>query len=103
MDKTYLTAGILILVGIIIMAISMSMILAVSPDYWNDAAYGTTDDWVKTGKQLDLYYTIGNLGMIVAFFGIAVIAFGLATAEPKPQQYRPVETVIPPQQYPPRP
>jgi len=104
MNKTYLTAGVLIMVGVVIMAMAVAMILAISPNYWNDVAYGTVEDYIKDGKQADLYNALFDLGLLVVFVGIAIIAFGLATAEPKPQQYRPVETVIPPLQYsPPQP
>ena len=103
MDKTYLTAGIVIMIGIVIMAMAIAMILAVSPNYWNDVAWGTTEDVVKDGKQADLYGALFDVGLMVVFIGIAIMAFGLATARPELTQYRPVETMIPPQQYPPRP
>jgi len=102
-NKTHLSAGIVIIVGVVIMALAVAMILAISPNYWNDVQYGTTADWVKDGKQADLYGAILDVGLLVVFVGIAIMAFGLATAEPKPAQYRPVETMIPPQQYQPRP
>lgn len=99
MDRTHLTAGIVIMIGVVIMAMASAMILAISPHYWNDVGYGTVDDFVKDGKQADLYSTLLDVGLMVVFIGIAIMAFGLASAEPKPQQPRQVETMIPPQQY----
>lgn len=101
-DRTYLTAGIVIMIGIVLMAMAVAMILAISPNYWNDVAYGTVEDYIKDGKQADLYGALFDVGLMVVFIGIAIIAFGLATARPEPIQYRPVETMIPPQQYPPQ-
>lgn len=103
MNKTYLTAGIVIVIGVIIMAISVAMMLAISPDYWHDIAYGSAEDYIEDGKLADVFNAIFDVGLLVVFMGIAIVAFGLATAEPKPQQYRPVETMIPSMQYPPPP
>jgi hypothetical protein len=100
MDRTYLSAGIVILVGVVVMAIAVAMILAISPNYWNDIQYGTEADWVKDGKQLDMFGAILDAGLLTVFVGIAIMAFGLASSFSPPQQYRPVETMIPPQQYP---
>jgi len=103
MNRTFLSAGIVIIIGVVIMAMAVAMMLAISPNYWNDLQYGTESDWVSDGKQADLFSAIMDVGLLVVFVGVAIMAFGLATAEPKPAQYRPVETIIPPQQYQPRP
>jgi LPS O-antigen subunit length determinant protein (WzzB/FepE family) len=102
MDRTYLSAGIVILVGVVVMAIAVAMLLAISPNYWNDIEYGTTADWVKDGKQADMFSAILDVGLLVVFVGIAIMAFGLASSFSPPPQYRPVETMIPPQQYQPQ-
>jgi hypothetical protein len=99
MNKTYMTAGIVMLVGIVIMAITVAMLIAISPNYWNDVAYGTMDEYIQDGKQADLINAFFDVGLLVFFIGIAIMAFGLATAEPKPSSFRQVETVMPLQQY----
>jgi hypothetical protein len=99
LDKTHLTAGVMIVVGVVVMAMADAMILATSPKYWNDVGYGTVDDFVKDGKQLDMFSAIFDAGLLVVFVGIAIMAFGLASAVPKPQQPRQVETIIPPARY----
>lgn len=103
MNKVLLTSGIVVLIGVAIMAIGYAMYAGASSSYWDAAAYGTIDEWVSEGKKSDMYWMVANVGLMVAGIGVAILAFGLAAAEPKPGSFRPVETQIPLAQYPSQP
>jgi uncharacterized membrane protein len=102
MNKIYLSAGIVILIGVVIMAIAVAMLLAISATFWNDLAYGTVEDYIADGKQADLYSVFYDIGLLIVFVGIAIMAFGFASTHSQTPQYRQVETMIPPTQYPPQ-
>jgi hypothetical protein len=102
LNKILMTAGVIVLIGIVVMAMGEAMYLATSSDYWNKAAYGTTDEWVTAGKQTDLFGFVFDLGMMIAGVGVAILAFGLALIEGRPQQFRQVETQVQLQQFPPK-
>jgi hypothetical protein len=74
MDKMYMSAGIVMLVGTVVMAIKLAMMLIGSshnPGTYND----------EMGED------IFTMGLIVFCIGAAIMAFGLANAEPKlPEQ-----------------
>ena len=102
-NKTYLLAGAVIMVGVVMMALATAMLLAMSPDYWDAVGYGTREEVIQKGTEADQYGALFHVGLIVVFIGIAVMAFGLASARSETMRYRPPETVIPPVQYQPGP
>ena len=103
MNKTLLSAGIVVIVGVVIMAIGQAMYVGASNSYWDAAAYGTVEEWLDEGKRSDLYMMVSDVGLMIVGVGVAILAFGLAATEPKPATFRPVETQIPLTQYPPQP
>lgn len=102
MNKILMTAGVIVLVGIVVMAMGEAMYLATSSDFWDKAAYGTAEEYVAAGKQTDLFGFAFDLGMMIAGVGVAILAFGLALIEGRPPQFRQVETQVPMQQFPPK-
>jgi len=91
------------LIGVVLMALATAMMLATSAKFWNDAGgFGSAADYVKDGKQSDVIAAVFDAGFIVSFIGSAIIAFGLASTHAQAPQYRQVETMIPPMQYPPQ-
>ena len=97
-----MTAGVIVLVGIVVMVMGEAMYLATSSDYWDKAAYGTAEEWIAAGKQTDLFGFVFDLGMMIAGVGVAILAFGLASIDAKPPQFRQVDTQVPLQQFPPK-
>lgn len=95
-----MTAGIIIVLGVLIMATGQALYSANSNAYWDKAAYGPLNQWVAEGKKLDMYMAISNLGLIVVGLGLAVLAFGLAMQRPSQLQFREVPSHIPLEQYP---
>ena len=102
-NKTLLSAGIVVLVGVVIMAIGLAMYAGASSSYWDAAAYGTVEEWLDEGKRADLYMMVANIGLMIVGVGVAILAFGLAATEPKPGTFRQVEAQVPLTQYPPPP
>ncbi len=99
-NATYTTAGIIIVIGVLIMAGGQALYSANSNAYWDKAAYGPLDQWVAEGKKLDMYATISNVGLIIIGLGLAILAFGLARDRPSQLQFREVPSHIPLEQYP---
>jgi uncharacterized membrane protein YczE len=102
MNRVLIVAGIVILIGIAVMAIGIALYAASSSDLWEASGYGPVEEYIKEGKKSDMYWIVSNVGLMVAGVGVAVMAFGLATAEPKPMSYRLVDTQIPLPPYPPK-
>ncbi len=100
MNKVFLTAGIVIIVGVLMMAAGEALYSSTSNTYWDKAAYGPLTEWVAEGKKLDQYMAISNTGLIFLGLGLAIIAFGLAVEKPTRVQFREVPSHIPLEQYP---
>jgi len=100
MNKVFLTAGIVIIVGVLLMVTGEALYSATTNDYWDKAAYGPLTEWVAEGKKLDQYAAIMNVGLIIMGLGLGIVAFGLATQRQGQVQFREVPSHIPLQQYP---
>ena len=101
LNKVFLVAGIVLLVGIVIIAISDLLLADANDNLWDQWWLGSDEDYMNAGKQVDKYALLWEAGFVTILVGAAIMAFGLATMEPRGIQYRQVETVIPPMQYPP--
>ena len=100
MNRVYTTAGIVIVIGVLLMFSGQALYMANSNAYWDKAAYGPLDQWVAEGKRLDQYASISNIGLIIVGLGLAILAFGLASQRPSQLQFREVPSNIPLEQYP---
>ena len=103
MNKFFLTAGIVIVIGVLLMATGQALYSARSNDYWDKAAYGPLDQWANDGKMMNQYVAISNVGLIFVCLGLAIVAFGLAMGRSTSVQFREVPSSIPLQQLPPEP
>jgi hypothetical protein len=99
MNRVYSTAGIVIVIGVLLMFSGQALLMATSDKYWDDAAYGL-DQWAADGKKRDQYAAISNFGLTIVGLGLAIMAFGLASQRPSQLQFREVPSNIPLEQYP---
>lgn len=90
-----IASGIVVLLGVAMMAVGVALYATVSGDLWEASAYGMAEDYVEIGKESDLYWIISEVGIMMAGIGVAMLAFGLAVAETRPMTYRMVDTRIP--------
>ena len=102
MNKMLFASGVIILVGIAVMAVGTALYAGSSADLWEAAGYGTADEYVKEGKKSDAYWIVQQAGLITAGLGVGVLAIGLSMTERPPMTFRQVETHIPMPPYPPR-
>jgi len=100
MNRAFVAAATVIVVGLITTIAGQVLYLANSSDYWDNIAYHPYEQWANEAKQQELYMIITNLGTILMGFGLAVIAIGLARERPPQVQFREVPSKIPMQQYP---
>ena len=100
MNRVFLTAGIVIVIGLAAMATGQALYMANSNAYWDNVAYMPYERWANEAKQQDMYMTISNIGLMIMGLGLAVIAFGLAKERPSQIQFREVPSHIPMQSYP---
>jgi len=98
MKRIYLTAGIAIVIGVLLMATGQALYSANSTSYWDNFPY-FSNEVAAAGKRQDQYMAISNVGTMMMGLGLAIIAFGLAT-EGRPVQFREIPSSIPLQQYP---
>jgi len=89
MNRIFLSAGILIGIGIAMMAVAEGMVAVANDRYWDVWLTGTEEQFVDVGRDIDRIWSIWGAGFIVAVSGIAVMAFGLATMQPKPAPVQP--------------
>ena len=99
MNKTLLSAGIVMLVGLVMMMIFNAMNYTASNDYYDTIMTGTAQQMVDAGKEVNLYGLLYHIGLIVVGLGVAILAFGLAVDSSKTERFRQVETEVSMKQY----
>ena len=99
MNRIFTTAGIVIVVGMLLMVVGQVLFSANSSTFWK-YNYGPFDQQAAEGKKRDTYTGIFNLGLIIVGLGLAIIAFGMATQRPPLVQFREVPSHISLEQYP---
>jgi len=78
MKKIFLTAGIVIIIGIIILAVSAIMGYSEAGKYIDAMEIGAVADMADAARNGETYNLMGNFGLLVGFLGIALLAFGFA-------------------------
>ena len=97
MNRVYSTAGIVIVIGVLVMASGQAVYATTSSDFWDSYYSGEV---LELGKKLDMYLVVTNVGLMIIGLGLAIMAFGLASQRPSQLQFREVSSNIPLEQYP---
>ncbi len=99
MNRVYLTAGVVIVIGVFVMIVGQVLFMASSNNFWK-YNYGPYDLQAAEGEKRDQYTAITFFGLIIMGLGISIMAFGLASQRPSQLQFREVPSHIPLEQYP---